>query len=337
MRLMMKVLASVAAVLVVGVIGGLAYLMLAYPKVGPARDLTAPSTPEAIARGQYLVDHVALCVDCHTPRDWTRFAGPIEMEKYGSGGEIFDENIGLPGMIVSKNITPAGLSSWTDGEIVRAFTEGVSKDGTALFPLMPYYLHGTMDLDDALAIVAYLRTIPAITSDLPERRLNFPLPLVVRTMPRAAAYATRPDPSDQVAYGRYLATVAACTECHTPVDESMEPILSRAFAGGREFLFPDGSISRAANITPDETGIGTWTEDVFLERFARFRDPEAHAPMQPGQVNTVMPWGNYQGMEEDDLRAIYAYLRTVPPVSNRVVTMQAARPTPSTSDVARSR
>lgn len=325
MRLVMKILAAVVAAVLVVVLGGLSYLMLAYPQVGPARDLTAPSTPEAVARGKYLVDHVALCVDCHTPRDWTKYAGPIEASQYGAGGEIFDESIGLPGTIVSKNITPAGLSTWTDGEIVRAFTEGVAKDGTPLFPLMPYYLHGTMDLEDALAIVAYLRTIPPIESTLPERQLNFPLPLVVRTMPRAAEYSRRPDPSHQVAYGRYMATMSGCTECHTPIDDSMEPILSREFAGGREFLFPDGSINRAANITPHETGIGTWSEDVFLERFARFTAPDAHTPMEPGQVNTVMPWGQYARMTEEDLRAIFAYLRTVPAIASHVVAFQAAR------------
>lgn len=320
---------SLRVVALVGVlmIGGVGYLFTAFPKVGPAPDVTAPTSAEAIARGKYLADNVSMCTDCHTPRDWTRFGGPIEQDHYGAGGEIFDESMGLPGTIVSKNITPAGLASWTDGEILRAFTEGVSKDGTSLFPLMPYHAYGSMDRDDALAIVAYLRTIPTNTlpTPIPERQLHFPVSLLVRTLPAPARFTKRPDAADRVAYGKYLATIGGCAECHTPVDESRTPLLDRAFAGGQEFLMPGGTVARTANLTPHETGIGTWTEAQFLERFARFRDDSAFAPVAAGDANTPMPWGPYSGMTDADLGAIYSYLRTVPPVANRVVTLSAAR------------
>ncbi len=325
MRTAVKVLGFVIAAVLVVAAGGVSYLMLAYPAVGAAPDVTAPSTPEAIARGQYLADHVSMCTDCHTPRDWSRFAGPIRADQYGAGGEIFDESMGLPGTIVSRNITPAALGTWTDGEILRAFTEGVSKDGTALFPLMPYHAYGRMDRDDALAIVAYLRTIPPIPSQLPERSLNFPLPLVVRTMPTPAQFAPRPDPANRLAYGEYMVKISGCAECHTPVDESMAPILTRALSGGQAFELPGGAIARSSNLTPHETGIGTWTGDQFIERFTRFTDATAHTPVQEGDVNTIMPWGNYAGMTREDLSAIYAYLRTIPAIGNRVVTMQAGR------------
>lgn len=312
-------------VAVVGAGAGLAYLFVAFPKAGAAQDITASASAETIARGKYLADHVSMCMDCHTPRDWSRFAGPIVEARYGAGGEVFDESMGLPGTIVSKNITPAGLGSWTDGEILRAFTEGVSKDGTSLFPIMPYHRYGRMDRDDALAIVAYLRTLPAIPSDLPGRHLQFPVSLLVRTLPAPAAFAPRPDPADRVAYGRYMALAAACAECHTPLDESRSPLEDRAYAGGQEFVLPGGAIARPANLTPHETGIGTWTEAMFLERFRRFRDGSAHVPVEQGQPNTIMPWAPYAGMTDDDLSAIFAYLRTLPPVANRVVTMSAGR------------
>src|SRR5690606_14441639 len=88
---------------------GVAYLFAAYPKVGPAPAVTAPTTVDAVARARYLSDHVSMCTDCHTPRDWSRFAGPIDAARVGTGGELFDESMGLPGSIVSKNITPAAL------------------------------------------------------------------------------------------------------------------------------------------------------------------------------------------------------------------------------------
>lgn len=304
---------------------GVAYLLLAYPKVGPAPDVVAPTTAAAIARGKYLADHVSMCTDCHTPRDWSRFAGPIDDARRGAGGEVFDESMGLPGRLISRNITPAALASWTDGEILRAFTEGVAKDGTSLFPIMPYHAYGHMDRDDALSIVAYLRTLPALTSELPERRLQFPVSLLVRTLPAVAPFSTRPDPADRVASGKYLATIGGCAECHTPVDEGRVPQLDRAFSGSMEFLMPGGSVARSANLTPHETGIGGWSEAEFIERFARFRDAAAYTSVPQGGPNTVMPWGRYAGMTDEDLGAIYAYLRTVPPISNRVVTLQAAR------------
>lgn len=314
----------VGLVAAVGVLG-LAYLLAAYPKVGAAPDVTAPTSQEAIARGKYLADNVSMCTDCHTPRDWTRFAGPIDTSHYGAGGEIFDESMGLPGTIVSKNITPAGLSSWTDGEILRAFTEGVAKDGTSLFPLMPYHAYGSMDRDDALAIVAYLRTLPSKSLPLPERQLHFPVSLLVRTLPAPAKFAPKPSATDTVAYGKYLATIGGCGECHTPVDDSRNPMLDRAFAGGQVFEMPGGAVARTANLTPHETGIGTWTEAQFIERFRRFVDEAAFAPVTPGEANTPMPWGPYSGMTDEDLGAIYAYLRTVPPIANRVVTLSASR------------
>jgi hypothetical protein len=91
--------------------------------VGPAPTLRVEATPERVARGKYVVEHVAVCTDCHSQRDWTRYAGPIKPDTYGVGGEVWDEAVDFPGRLVSLNITPAALASWSDGEIVRAFTQ----------------------------------------------------------------------------------------------------------------------------------------------------------------------------------------------------------------------
>jgi hypothetical protein len=330
MRLVLKVIGGLVACTVILAVGGYLYLLLAYPKVGPASTIRAEATPERIARGKYLADHVAVCTDCHSQRDWTRYAGPLKPNTYGVGGETWDESIGFPGRLVARNITPAALSSWTDGEILRAFTEGVSRDGTPLFLLMPYTTWGQhMAQDDALAIVAYLRTIPSRSQQLADRDLHFPLPLVVRTMPaRANAAAKRPDPSDRVASGAYLTSIAGCADCHTPVDANHAPITAKRLGGGQEFPLANGLVARSANLTPDATGIGAWSEDEFIAKFRAYADGTAIVPVKPGDFNTPMPWPSYAGMTNEDLGAIFAYLKTVPAVP-QVVEKVGRRPVAS--------
>jgi len=210
---------------------------------------------------------------------------------------------------------------------MRAITAGVSRDGTPLFPLMPYRRYGRMAREDIESIVAYIRTLPALPAQtLPARTLNFPLPLVVRTMPTAASHEPMPDPADGVAYGRYLTNAAVCGDCHTPLDDQGAPLPGMDFAGGTPFM-PNGvGLVRSANLTPDAaTGIGTWTEDQFLEKFRAFRG-QAPRVLEGNErlQNTEMPWTYYAGMKDDDLRAIYAYLRSLSPVVNRVEKFPAA-------------
>ena len=163
MKTFLRLLAGLFLLLLVAIGAGLAYLFTAFPKVAPAAAVTIEATPERIARGEYLANHVSGCIDCHSERDWTRFAGPIKAGTLGRGGDRFDQaSAGVPGILYAKNITPAGIGTWTDGEVLRAVTAGVSKDGTALFPLMPYPHFGTMSEDDVHAIIAYVRTLKAI-------------------------------------------------------------------------------------------------------------------------------------------------------------------------------
>jgi len=92
-------------------------------------------------------------------------------------------------------------------------------------------------------------------------------------------------------------------------------------AGGFEFPFPDSTEVRSPNLTPDKaTGIGSWTAQQFIERFRFFSD-STFVPytVKPGQFKTVMPWTFYAGMKEEDLRAIFAYLQSLPAVKNPVV------------------
>ena len=300
--------------------GGVAYIYAAFPKVPPAENVTIRATPEMIARGEYLSKHVTGCVECHAERDFTKYAAPVKPETLGKGGEPFGDPETPIRVLFSKNLTPAGIGTWTDGEVLRAFTSGVSKDGDPLFPLMPYPRYARLSREDAEAIVVYLRTLEPIEYVAPERELAMPLPLVVRTIPSHATFRPTPPKSDRVAYGEYLTNAAVCGDCHTPMDDQGTPLPGREFAGGFEMKLPGGGVVRAANLTPDaDTGIGTWTEQQFVDKFKAF-DGAEHRTLTAAEQreNTWMPWYAYAGMTREDLGAIYTYLRNLKPVINRV-------------------
>ena len=126
------------AIILIAIVAFLGYLSFLLPNVGSAPDMQVEITPERVARGEYLANHVMLCMDCHARRDFSIYAGPPIPGTEGAGGEAFDQTMGFPGAFYSRNITPAGVGDWTDGELFRAITTGVSRDGSALFPVMPY-------------------------------------------------------------------------------------------------------------------------------------------------------------------------------------------------------
>jgi len=297
---------------------GAGYLYAALPNAGPVPSVKIEATPERLQRGKYLAENVAICVDCHSTRDWSRFAGPVLPGSEGKGGERFDRATGVPGTVYAPNITPAGIGSYSDGELMRALGSGIAKDGRALFPLMPWQNFRHMCRSDMESVVAYLRTLEPIAGSTPPRELDFPVNVLVRTMPGPAEPWECPEPNDEVAYGKYLATMASCADCHTPMEKG-KPIAGMRFAGGTPFGVPTGGVVRSANLTPDEaTGIGRWSKQAFVARFAAMRDPNASLPVKAGDFNTIMPWKVYSGMTDRDLGAIWAYLATQTPVRNSV-------------------
>ncbi len=325
MKTVLKIVLYLVILAVVGIGALLAYVKFALPDVDKAQDLKVELTPERIARGSYLANHVTVCMDCHSTRDFSKFSGPVVEGTLGKGGDRFDETMGFPGVYYSKNITPAGISRYTDGELYRVITTGVTKEGRAMFPVMPYPYYSKMDPEDIKSIIAYLRSLPSIKSDVPESKSNFPMNFILNTIPRNAEPQKMPSKSDKVAYGSYLANAAGCIECHTQVDKG-QIIKELQFSGGREFQSPDGSVIRTANITPDEeTGIGKWTEQEFIRKFKSYADSGYVLPsVAPGEFNSFMPWTMYAGMNAEDLSAIYAYLRTVPPRKNLVTKFSKA-------------
>jgi hypothetical protein len=283
----------------------------------PATANAEDSLKNVVARGEYLATRVAICLDCHSHRDITKFSMPVVPGTEGGGSAVpFGEGEGVPGEVFAPNITPFALKDWTDDEIATAMTKGINKKGDTLFPLMPYHSYSRIAREDLYSIIAYLRTLKPIDSTVPPRKLLIP-PSQFGPLPQNdITQNVKPDSSDKVKYGEYLITMASCGDCHTP-RTPQGPDFSKAYAGGSVFSTPFFKVA-TANITPDSTtGIGTWSEDAFVGKFKENSSDET-INQDPGRKNSIMPWAMYGKMEESDLRAIYAYLRTVPPVKNKV-------------------
>lgn len=313
-----KVVGIILSVLIVAILGVGTYIKTALPDTGPAPTIKVERTAQRIKRGDYLANHVSACMDCHGTRNYQLYAGPVTPGNFGGGGEKFDQQMGFPGAFYAPNITPYALGSWTDGEILRAITTGVGKEGYALFPLMPWSHVGQMDKEDVYSIIAYLRTLPAIKKDNPVSKADFPVNFIINTMPHKANFSTIPNESDTLRYGAYLVNAAACVDCHSQTDHG-SIIKGTEFSGGMEFKQPSGT-ARSANITPDKTtGIGNWDKAMFVARFKAFENVNSASLKIPaGAVNTPMPWYVYSGMKVSDLDAIYTYLRSVHPIKHEV-------------------
>lgn len=330
MRKLLRIAGIAVGALIIVAAAAAAFLAIRPPKRRPPSDEKVTLEPARIERGRYLALHVTDCLGCHSDHRFDRFGMPIKPGTEGQGGFAFDEKLGVPGVVCAQNITADpdfGLARWSDGEILRAMREGIDRDGKALFPMMPYGNYRSLSDDDARAIVAYLRTLPAIHRSVPEKRIRFPLNLLLKSVPRPldGPVPAISDASDHIGYGRYLATIAGCRGCHTTEDARHRPIPGMEFAGGNAYRGPWGT-NRSANLTPEEhTWMGHATKEEFVARFKAFEPLDGdNAPVAPRGQNTVMGWLPYSGMTPEDLGAIYDYLKTVKPIRHDVVTFPDA-------------
>src|SRR6478752_5224496 len=170
-----SVIKGILFLIAIMVIAVLSYVKLALPNVGEPEYLSIKPSVSRLERGKYLATHVCVCVDCHSTRNWNEFSGPVVDGTLGQGGELFDQKFGFPGSFYSKNITPFGIGNWTDGEVLRAISSGVSRDGSALFPIMPHPHFGQMDREDLESIIVYLRTLKSIKNIVPKSEPDFPM------------------------------------------------------------------------------------------------------------------------------------------------------------------
>ena len=230
MKTIFSVIGGLLGLLILGVAGFFVYFLVILPRDLPVPDLTVEVTPERVERGSYLANTMLGCMYCHSERDWDIFGGPIKPGTLGKGGEVFDESVGVSGFLVSQNITPYNLSSWTDGELYRLIVSGLHKDDFAVFPIMPSDAYRYLETEDVYAIIAYLRTLEPIEADHPPHELTTLMTII------ANSRAIPPEPwdidwDDPVSVGEYYARIGGCTFCHTTVDERMQPVEGMRLAG----------------------------------------------------------------------------------------------------------
>lgn len=275
----------------------------------PQPELKLARTPARLARGKYLVENLAHCFDCHGDHELN---GAIKKGTEGAGRVLTttDSGIPLPHFLVCPNITPdreTGAGTWTDAQFVRAIREGIGHDGRILARFMPYWNFRFINDEDLASIVVYIRSIPAVHNPLPKRNL----PAEPTTELRADMIPPLPpDASPLVRRGEYLAHIGNCTACHTPIDRDFHALPGMLFGGGRLFVRPWGTVA-SANLTQDPSGIKYYDEAQFL-RTIRTGHVGARA------LNVTMPWEFFRHLSDDDLKAIFAYVRAIPPVQHRV-------------------
>lgn len=282
------------------------------------------NTEMLIERGRYLSNHVYVCFECHTPRNWDLFSGPPINSKHGIGGELMQAHT-QDGIFYISNITPFALESFSDEELKNAITVGYSKDNKPLYWGMPSFKYNTMPIEDLDAIVAYLRTIPAIENEIPPSKPDTSILKDLNTWQEEYKPHKMPNKNDVLVYGNYLAEASSCIGCHTYADKKGIFNKEIGLAGGFPFTINNRKDTiRSANITPDSTtGIGRWTKRDFIRRFKYFGTEEGKNILaKEGMPQSPMPWVFYSGMSEEDLGSLYEYLRLQKPIKNQVITFK---------------
>jgi mono/diheme cytochrome c family protein len=310
-------------------LGILLFLTALFLILKPAQQWQVPAKELGVAedlqlvRGKYLVENIAHCAHCHSETDSNKFGFPVLPNTKYAGAFLLGHKQGVPAELYGSNITPYKLAEYTDSELYRSLTQGYAKDGHVMFPIMPYLAYGKMDPQDIWAMIAYLRKLPSIKKDVPKSEIDFPVNILVKLgqqEPKPTFLYNLKKPEE---LGSYYANIAGCIDCHSPENEKHEPDLTKAGAGGREFLMPGGMLVRSSNITPH--ALGNWTEARFVARFKQYADSAYQPPVvKPGELNTYMAWHSFSGMTETDIKSIYSFLKTLPSNPNEVVKFEKA-------------
>jgi Cytochrome c len=302
-------------VLIIAVAAMAVHLFGLHTFIGPRkRDLTGQtftSTPERIDRGKYIANSMG-CLYCHSPYDFSKRDEPVPAGMLGAGQQL--PYTDLPGRIIAPNLTPdkeTGAGTWSDDALARAIREGIGHDGRTLFPIMPYAHYRIMPDEDLASVVVYLRSLPPVRNQLPKTDIIFPVKYLIRNAPQPITTPVpQPDLSDPVKRGSFLVNLIGCADCHTPVDNHRNPIPGMDFSGGQIIALPSGKVA-SSNLTPDPSGIPYYEEALFIRAM--------RTGMVGGrELNDAMPWMILGKMTDQDLAAIFAYLKTLKPVTHRV-------------------
>jgi mono/diheme cytochrome c family protein len=313
---MLKILKWIALILLVVVVVGVPAIVGIRPFVGPrTRPLTDrrfEPNQARLDRGKYLINSGQVpCALCHSPWDTTGGGlTPIP------GRELTGRNWAPDGVpfLTAMNLTPdpeTGIGHYTDDELARAIREGIGRDGRALFPIMPYGHFRSMPDEDLAGIVVYLRSLKPVRNPLPSSAVPFPLNRLINGVPSPIDAPVTADLSTPEKRGAHIFRMAVCGECHSPRDERGNMPAGFEFAGGTPMAYAGRKTIYTANITPAVNGIPYYTEDLFVEvmRTGKVKS----RPLDP-----MMPTLYYRNMTDQDLKDIFAHLKTLAPVDHYV-------------------
>ena len=264
--------------------------------------LTVQASSETpIERGEYLVRGPAGCGNCHTPMGPDGFVQAQEL-----GGRLVEDNPHFTAY--APNITPGGVvASWSDAELAKAIREGIRPDGSIIGPPMPFPMYRGLGDDDLAAIVAFLRTVPAVENETPKSTYRIELPPAYGPPVESV---TPPPRGVTAEYGAYLAgPVSHCMECHTPMGPQGPMVDTDLGRGGFEFHGPWG-ISVAANITPSHDGIASYSDDQLKAMITKGIRANGSTMLPP------MPYSFLAKATPEDIDAIVLYLRSIPPLDS---------------------
>lgn len=286
---------------------------------------TTPATTGSVERGQYLVDHVLVCGVCHTP---SLPSGEPDPMKYLAGSRPYDFT-DIDGTVITvnaENLTshdPEGLHAWSDGQIRTAITKGVDDEHYAIYPIMPYPEYALIKPEDVDSVIQYLRTVPpndnVVAADFPHPDINPPAPQVDDAKIPHTTLAKDHADYESAERGRYLAKIA-CLYCHTTETvvggkpQADMPDLGKAFGGGKIYaLNKDLPSHTSVNITPDPTGLASWSVDDIIAAIKSNTEKGTQR-----QFCNSHPGGpeRYGKLADADLRDIATYVHSLPPVKN---------------------
>jgi len=306
-----RVSTGLAAVIVLAIAGLVAYVASRqHLRFNPPLPAIAASADSAvIGRGRYVVHNLANCMTCHgDPKQHERLVAGEEVPP--SGG--FEFKI-PPGSFYVRNITSdpeTGIGRFSDGEIARALRYGVGHDGRALLPFME--MQGLSD-EDLTAVVSYLRSLPPVRNEVPAHRYSL-LGMIVKATVLANPVGPKQTPprvdprGATVENGRYLVeSVSNCWSCHTQRDFKTGAMVGPHLGGG---IMPDDFDPKRTWAAPN------LTSEPTTGRLAKFSEDEFVSRIWAGRAipGSPMPWQAFSQMHEDDLRAIYRYLKTLAPI-----------------------
>ena len=304
---------AIVAMAIIGVPAMVGLRPFIGPKARPLSDRRFEATPSRLERGQYLATSGRTpCIMCHSPLTVTPDGGLMVAPGMEFAGRSFADE-GVP-FVTAPNLTPdpeTGIGAWTDDQIARAVREGISHDGRALFPIMPYQHFHDMSDEDLAAIIVFLRTLKPVRHELPKTNVPFPVNRLINGLPEPIDGPVSPDLSTPEKRGAYIVQIAVCSDCHTPRDNDGNSRPDMPFAGGTALPFTGRKTVYSANITPAVNGIPYYNEALFLETMHTGK-------VRSRKLDDFMPTAFFGKMTDQDLKDVFAYLKTLEPIDHYV-------------------